>query len=189
MKSKFISYYLLFLFLILFIGIFFLPKPEEPIPAITPKVESPIPVFQVPVVKKPVLDYRKEIIVGSEITPENIFNGVNKERQKIGLPLLKRNSTLDQVANDKLQDILQYQYFKHTNPVTGSTPWIWFEKESYDFKYAGEILAENYKTTQETIAAWMNSATHKKQIIKGEYKETGIAVQGSLVVEVFGTKI
>lgn len=128
-------------------------------------------------------------IKGTEINYQNVFNGINQERYKLGLNLLKRSKVLDKVAEDFLNDIIKYNYWDHKNPVTGTTFATWFALEGYvPFKFAGQILARDFLTVQDMISAWMRSPTHKGRITRTEYKETGIAIKGSLVVQVFGVK-
>ena len=131
-------------------------------------------------------------VVSDIINHDNVLNLVNQERFKVGLAILKRNYTLDRVAEDKLEDMVEYGYWSHTNPETLSNPWVWFEKEEYNYKYAGENLGRRFKTVQNLVAGWMASEKHKENILKPEYKETGIAIgkQGEflLVVQVFGAE-
>ena len=75
-------------------------------------------------------------VVSDIINHDNVLNLVNQERFKVGLAILKRNYTLDRVAEDKLEDMVEYGYWSHTNPETLSNPWVWFEKEEYNYKYA-----------------------------------------------------
>ena len=111
----------------------------------------------------------------SEITPNNIINYVNIARESQGLSDLVVNPKLMQVAQDKLSDMIANQYFAHTSP-SGVTPWTWFEKENYDYHYAGENLAINFTTAENEQAAWMASPTHRKNILDANYQEIGVAV-------------
>lgn len=130
------------------------------------------------------------------IAAGDVVNLVNKERKSDGLAALSRSSVLDRAAKDKANDMIKNDYFAHTSPA-GVDPWYWFEKEGYDYKYAGENLAINYTEAKEQNEAWMKSPTHRKNILNPLYKETGVAVvegkingeNSILTVQVFGTKV
>lgn len=70
--------------------------------------------------------------------------------------------------------MLRNNYFSHTSPI-GLDPWHWFEKNNYTYKYAGENLAINYTSAEEEHQAWMESPTHKKNILSPNFSEIGIA--------------
>ena len=127
-------------------------------------------------------------VIGTEINAENIFNAVNKVRYDQGLPLLKRNAKLDEAAMAKAKDIVEKNYWSHTNPE-GKEFKVFITESGYNYTYAGENLAKDFSTVQETVDAWIASPTHYQNMIKTSYKETGIAVIGSLVVQEFGTEI
>jgi len=135
-------------------------------------------------------------ILASEITPAKVINLVNIAREKEGLMPLGQNETLAKIANDKLNDMIENHYFAHTSPV-GRTPWHWFEKEKYDYQFAGENLAINYTSAEEQQKAWMKSPTHRKNILNPDYKEIGVAfgageIDGEMAlitVQEFGTRI
>lgn len=129
------------------------------------------------------ISVKKNII--NNITSENIFNAVNNERIKLGINPLQRDDKLDIIAQNKLNDILKYNYWSHINPTTGATPRYWLDKEYYNFFSTGENLAKEFNYTNEIIDAWMLSPTHKKNIVNEKYKKTGIAVDGDLVVQIF----
>ncbi len=134
-------------------------------------------------------------ILASEITPAKVINLVNIAREKEGLAPLSQNEALRKVANDKLNDMIENHYFAHTSPK-GKTPWHWFEKENYDYQFAGENLAINFTSAEEQQKAWMNSPTHRKNILNPDYKEIGVAfgageIDGKmslLVVQEFGAR-
>jgi hypothetical protein len=111
----------------------------------------------------------------SEITIPGVLRFVNESRQAQGLSDLKENENLSKAAADKADDMIKNNYFAHTSPA-GLTPWYWFDKEGYNYKYAGENLAINFKTTEEQHKAWMDSPTHRKNILNSNFSEIGIAV-------------
>jgi uncharacterized protein YkwD len=125
-------------------------------------------------------------IVGTAITSQNIFNGINQIRYKAGIPILKENAKLDVAAEAKLQDELSKGYFAHVSP-DGHNHQYWIEQAGYVPTYSGENLAIDFSTVQDTIAAFVASPTHYANIVKPQYTETGIAVSGSYVVQIFAT--
>lgn len=134
-------------------------------------------------------------IMASEINPGKVIQLVNIAREKEGLAPLSQSEALSKVANDKLNDMIEQHYFAHTSP-SGKTPWHWFEREKYDYQFAGENLAINYTSAEEQQAAWMSSPTHRKNILNVDYKEIGVAfgageIDGKmslLVVQEFGSR-
>jgi hypothetical protein len=130
----------------------------------------------------------------SEITASKVIELVNQARGQEGVADLSENETLDEIANDKLGDMIKNNYFAHTSPK-GVTPWSWYEKENYDYKYAGENLAINFMTAENQQKAWMNSPTHKKNIMNSQFLEIGVAVGAGeinnqmaiITVQEFGT--
>jgi len=132
----------------------------------------------------------------SNIIQDDIVVLTNEVRQDQGLPKLTTNSTLQKVASLKLTDMLQKSYFSHTSPE-GRTPWYWFDKAGYNYKLAGENLAMDFFLSKDVVNAWMNSESHKKNILLKDFKEIGVAVgKGNInghetvaIVEVFGSPI
>lgn len=132
--------------------------------------------------------------VNSNITVEQVIEETNKEREKLGLPPLVMNDSLNSAAQAKAQNMFEENYWAHYSP-SGKDPWGFIHSAGYKFAYAGENLARNFYTSEDTVKAWMNSPTHKENIISGKYKEIGVAVvdgvlQGqktTLVVQMFGT--
>lgn len=132
----------------------------------------------------------------SEITIEKVINLTNLERQKNNLPSLKYNPTLSQSAVLKAQDMFTNNYWAHTSPQ-GKTPWDYFRQVDYQYSVAGENLAKDFYDTEGMVKAWMNSPTHKANILNPKYQEIGIAVvngvlggvKTTLVVQHFATPI
>ena len=135
------------------------------------------------------------VALASEINRDSIIQMVNQSRTENNVEILSENQTLNKVAEDKLNDMISNSYFAHTSP-SGIAPWHWFDENKYDYKYAGENLAMGFSSVENEHQAWMDSPTHKKNILNENYKEIGVAVgkgtiDGSLVtiaVQEFGTK-
>jgi hypothetical protein len=132
----------------------------------------------------------------SSITPDQVITQTNNERQKVGMKPLKSNRVLNEAALAKAQDMLSKQYWSHNAP-DGTQPWTFFKKAKYDYSVAGENLARDFSNTSDMMSAWMNSPTHKANIVHGKYTEIGIAVvdgklngvETTLVVQFFGTPV
>ncbi len=132
----------------------------------------------------------------SEITYQKVLEQTNNERKKAGLGELEYNSTLSLSAQKKAEDMFKNDYWAHTSPQ-GKTPWTFFSSAGYKYSIAGENLAKDFYNTDSLIKAWMNSPTHKDNIINSKYEEIGIAVvngtlggiKTTLVVQHFGTPL
>lgn len=109
------------------------------------------------------------------VLPAVLADLTNTERQSQNLPALTVNTNLNKAALMKAEDMATLGYFAHTSPA-GKTPWYWIEKVGYKYQYAGENLAINFTDSQDVTNAWMNSPTHKANIVKGNYTEVGTGV-------------
>ena len=103
----------------------------------------------------------------------------NYERQSQNLQTLAVNPILNQAAEMKAMDMATKGYFAHTSPE-GKTPWYWLEKAGYRYQYAGENLAINFSDSKDVANAWMESSTHKANIVKGNYTEIGTGIASGL---------
>lgn len=130
----------------------------------------------------------------SNISTEQTLQKTNEERRKAGLEDLKINPRLSAAALAKGQDMMNDQYWAHIAP-DGKEPWDFINEAGYDYQVAGENLARDFNNTDEMVAAWMASPTHRANILNPRYDETGIAVidgellgyDTALVVQMFGT--
>jgi hypothetical protein len=109
------------------------------------------------------------------VLPGVLTSLANEERAQNDAPPLKENPLLDKAAQLKAEDMASLGYFAHTSPE-GKTPWYWFDQVGYRYAYAGENLAVNFFESEDVAEAWMNSPTHRANIIKKDYTEIGIGV-------------
>ena len=115
----------------------------------------------------------------SQFQDSQILDLVNTERQKFNLPRLKSNSKLNQAARLKAKNMADNNYFAHISP--SGKKWSDFILESgYNYTVAGENLARNHTTTQSVVKAWLESPTHRENILNPRVKETGIAINDSI---------
>lgn len=131
----------------------------------------------------------------ADITKIALENFANQARQAVGLKPLVNNSKLDQAAKLKAENMVQNNYFNHNSP-SGITPWFWFAKAGYNYKYAGENLAIGFFDSKELFNAWLNSPSHRENILNPNYKEMGTAVLPGygggntvVVVQEFGSQL
>ncbi|MFN7088514.1 MAG: CAP domain-containing protein [Candidatus Paceibacteria bacterium] len=130
----------------------------------------------------------------AQISSKAIISSTNIQRLANGIPTLNENPVLTQAAYQKAQDMLAKKYFAHTSP-DGKTPWYWFLKNGYEFSYAGENLAIDFFESEDVVRAWMESNTHRANILNENYKDIGVAVvagdiegrETTLVVQLFAS--
>jgi hypothetical protein len=129
----------------------------------------------------------------SSITPSQIIDQTNIQREKAGLPPLVVNNALSQAAQSKGQHMMSNQYWAHVAP-DGTEPWYFIRQSGYQYRLAGENLARDFDETTRMVNAWMASPTHRANILNSRYTEIGIAVidgdlegfETTLVVQMFG---
>lgn len=134
--------------------------------------------------------------VSSSISVGDLISLTNAERAKNGLSPLKENSELDQAAAAKAQNMFAENYWAHYSP-SGKDPWGFITGAGYNFSYAGENLAKNFQTSNDVVQAWMNSPSHKENIVNTHYQDIGMAVAYGklngqdtvLVVQEFGSPV
>ena len=68
--------------------------------------------------------------------------------------------------------MLSQDYWAHTSP-DGVTPWTFIEKAGYHYTTAGENLAKSYPDDASLVADWMNSPSHRENVL-GDFKDQGI---------------
>src|ERR1035437_4283512 len=117
----------------------------------------------------------------------------NQNRQANNLNVLTVNPLLNRAAELKAQDMAQKGYFAHISP-DGKAPWYWFNLVGYKYEYAGENLAVDFTDSKDVTLAWMNSPTHRANIMKNAYTEMGTGIASGVyegnptffVVQVYG---
>ncbi len=142
-----------------------------------------------------ILSLRSGDILGfaTDITIDRLYQLTNDVRQKYQLPTLSYNEKLAQAAHKKATDMIANNYWSHFSP-DGTSPWDFIHSTGYQYEFAGENLAKNFLFSQGVVDAWMNSSSHKENVLKKDYSEIGFSVMNgiingeetTLVVQMFG---
>ena len=117
-----------------------------------------------------------------------LLNLINNEREKNNLQPLKIDEELQNVARLKAQDLVENNYFSHISPVYG-TPFEMLKNNQISYKTASENIAGN-PSVSEALKSFLNSDSHKQNILSNDYNYTGLAVvdsiaYGKIIVQLF----
>ena len=104
----------------------------------------------------------------SQAAARAAFDIVNARRQEAGLSALTWNSGLEQAS--AVRAVEASQFFSHTRP-DGSDWWTVNSNLMY-----GENLAKGYASADAAVNAWLNSPTHKANIMDVEFRSGAIAI-------------
>ncbi len=124
------------------------------------------------------LTYKKDVLAyASNMTIADLLTSANETRSSNGLLPLTLSSNLNTSAQLKANDMVAKNYWSHTAP-DGTEPWYWFHQAGYAYSVAGENLAYGFDTGSEVTVAWLNSPTHKANLL-GDYEDVGFGIASS----------
>lgn len=104
-----------------------------------------------------------------------IIEKINRERERYNKPDLITSGVLADIAWRKSLAMSKNGFLQHSPEASGSL-WPFFREAGYVYKYAGENLAVNIKTEEEIVYSWMNSTTHRQNILSDNFSEIGVAI-------------
>ncbi|OGG86178.1 hypothetical protein A2392_01820 [Candidatus Kaiserbacteria bacterium RIFOXYB1_FULL_46_14] len=127
------------------------------------------------------------------VLPAVVIEETNASRAREQLPTLGRSAELDEAARLKAENMAAEGYFSHWSPE-GVSPWHWFEEVGYNYTHAGENLAVHFTDSTAVVEAWLNSPSHRANILNEHYTEMGIGTAAGkfegydtvFVVQLFG---
>lgn len=130
----------------------------------------------------------------SQIDTSKVIELTNSQRLNAGLEIVRENKELDKAAAAKAVDMFAHNYWAHVSPQ-GTEPWSFITSSGYQYQHAGENLARDFSNAGDIVKAWMNSPTHRQNLLDGRYKDIGVAVmdgyingvETTIVVQMFGT--
>ena len=110
---------------------------------------------------------------GIQAIEQEAMRLVNQERTKNGLQPLTVSAELTVKARIKSKDMKENNYFSHNSPTYGS-PFQMMKQLGITYRSAGENIAMGYSAAEAVVAAWMNSPSHRENILSGRYTSMGI---------------
>lgn len=99
----------------------------------------------------------------------------NQDRISAGLPPLRFDPRLEKAAMAKAQDIFQKRYFSHFSP-DGDAPWDFIKNQGFPYLVAGENLAINYTSPYELANDFLQSPSHRENLLSPFFSHAGMAV-------------
>ena len=106
-----------------------------------------------------------------------MWEAINGERANAGLPPLAIDERLVGLARERSNDMMTRGYFSHTTPE-GKMIFDFLEASGIYSPYAGENLArsnaEASQAVQLALSGFMNSPTHRKNVLNSHYTHLGI---------------
>lgn len=147
-------------------------EPTEPTPTPEPTpAPAPAPVEEVKTVE-PVKVVEQVSTTPAATWELEVLRLTNIERQKAGLSLLKYNTSLDAGAKQRSIEIITH--FSHTRP-DGSRFFTVFGPD-FTYRNVGENLGSGYRTPEQVVNAWMNSTSHRANILNEKFEELSVAI-------------
>lgn len=137
-----------------------------------------------------------DILGTASFSAEQIVALTNQKRVQNGVGALTINSQLSSAAGAKAANMLSENYWAHNSP-SGKTPWTFISAAGYRYLYAGENLARDFSDAGSVVDAWMNSPSHRSNLLDPNFREIGVFVtlgdltgrEGTLVVQFFGSAL
>ena len=125
-----------------------------------------------------------------------IVAAANHARTANGVQAIALSATLSTAAQAKAEAMAAAGDFAHTLS-SGVTPWSFITNAGYCYKAAAENLAVHYTSDRAVVAGWMNSPTHRANLLGAQFEEVGVGIAqaevqghaGYLVVQLLGTEL
>lgn len=121
---------------------------------------------------------RGVLAYSTNVTTANLLIDSNQVRTKNGQSQLHLNEQLNAAAQAKAQDMVDQDYWSHITPDR-RTPWTFIDAAGYNYQKAGENLAYGFTDSDDVIKGWLNSPTHKANMLDSNYQEVGFGIATS----------
>lgn len=114
----------------------------------------------------------------SDFTSSSLLQYTNDYRAKSNELSLTIDAKLSAAAQAKADDMVNNDYWSHTSP-SGKTPWSFISASSYNYQVAGENLAYGFSNAKDTVTGWMNSPSHRANLMNPNYTNVGFGIASS----------
>lgn len=111
------------------------------------------------------------------VSPAVLLAHTNADRAVNGVRILTENSLLSKAAQAKADDMMSRGYYAHETPE-GRSPLYFVDAVGYKYLNIGENLDLTYEDTEVDVQrAWMNSPTHRANLLLPVFTEVGVGVK------------
>jgi uncharacterized YkwD family protein len=147
---------------------------EKSAPVEEPDTSAPTPAPDTSVEEPAASTENNATVSSSNLTYEQkVVELVNVERQEAGLPELKMDSAISNVARAKSKDMAVNNYFAHQSPTYGSAGDM-LRQYGISWSAWGENIASGQRTPEIVVNAWMNSPGHRANILSANFSKIGV---------------
>ena len=111
---------------------------------------------------------------------------LNEHRTSVGCAPLAWNADVAVVAEVHSQDMVDRDFFAHTNP-DGDTPADRLRDAGLDYRRMAENIAWGYPSGAAVLEGWLGSSGHRANIENCALEEHGVGLVGTHWTHVFAT--
>ena len=111
----------------------------------------------------------------SVVESKTLMSLINQERRNRNIPQLITHSSLMAAASQKSLDMIDRDFFNHVDPDGN---YVWgkiINAGYYPYKTLGENLALDFATAEGMVKAWIDSPTHRENLLRLEFTDQGMA--------------
>ena len=106
---------------------------------------------------------------------QSVLAGINSVRAKAGCGPLKLNKQLMATAESHARNMAEDDFFGHRDKSGKGFP-ARVRAQGYPLSLAAENIAAGQKTPEKAVQAWLDSPSHRKNVMNCKFRETGIAM-------------
>ena len=114
----------------------------------------------------------------TEMSQSGLLSATNTQRANNGAGGLSLNGQLNAAAQAKANDMVARDYWSHNTP-DGQEPWVFIDAQGYGYTKAGENLAYGFSSSGATVTGWMNSPSHRANMLDTAFSEVGFGFANS----------
>jgi uncharacterized protein YkwD len=114
----------------------------------------------------------------TNVNVNELLTATNAQRTNSKVNALQMNPELVSAAQTKANDMVARGYWSHNTP-DGKEPWTFILAAGYQYSTAGENLAYGFSDSNKTITGWMNSPTHRENLMNDKFTEVGFGIANS----------
>src|SRR5262249_8325062 len=115
----------------------------------------------------------------------SLLEAHNAQRAANGLPPLTADDRLASAAQQHATEMFNTGVLTHQGK-DGSMPWDRTRRAGYTGGNIGENIAKGQTSVDQVMASWMNSPSHRANILGVNYKNAGFGQAGDFWCAVFG---